>query len=294
MINFFKKTKKLLVTSLASILLTSAILTPSIAAENDTLSRSSINEMLQFEFSNGKFGNNGEYLGNALNYTYENLDLVLLGMKEDEGLRKAFLDKTSVDEDLRENLEKYLSSSGSADDERELMHLVQEVKDQISENSSILPEITDVLLLQNESIIENEEKDQPMFIAIILRLALKQAVKKKMGNKIRKIAYDEFKDRVEEEIWSEVESLHEHYNGDIDYEGPESSSARNGINQGEKVFNIFDKKTKRDLLRFHVKKRDNDRSIEFHWHKSDDNFEWHHGQIKITRNNQFPKYWGED
>ncbi|MGF9820083.1 YpjP family protein [Brevibacillus agri] len=288
------KVKKLLVTSLASILLTSSILTPSISADSHTLSKSSMREMLQFEFSNEKISSDREDLANALSYTYENLDLIFSGMKEDEGLRNAYLDKASVDQELRESLENYLSSPENADDERELTNLVREVKAQISENSAILPELTDVLVSQNNSIIGNEEKVQPMVIAIILRFALKEAVKKKMGNKIRKMAYDEFEERVEEEIWSEVEALHKQYNGDIDYEGPESSSARNGINQGEKVFNIFNKKTKKDLLRFHVRKRDNDRSIEFHWHKSDDNFEWHHGQIKITRNNQFPKYWGED
>lgn len=43
-----------------------------------------------------------------------------------------------------------------------------------------------------------------------------------------------------------------------------------------------------------MKRVDKGRSIDFHWHKKDDNFEWHHGQTKITKSNQFPEHWGED
>lgn len=100
--------------------------------------------------------------------------------------------------------------------------------------------------------------------------------------------------RIEPELWAEVEALHEQYGGDFDYDGPESKNARNGIIQGEKVFDIIDKRTGKDLLRFHMKRVDRGKSIDFHWHKKDDNFKWHHGQTQITRKNQFPEHWGED
>ncbi|MFS0557004.1 YpjP family protein [Brevibacillus sp. 179-C9.3 HS] len=292
MIDFIKKGKKLFLTSLASMMLFSTTLTSSFAAETDILTKSSVNEMLQYEFSSEVMTDDKDRLEKSLTDTFENLDIVLIGMKHDKDLREAFLEKTTLEDEVRRDLEEYLSSS--QDDEAELNKLIQDVKDQIVENHSVLPEITEVLLLQSNSSIKSEEKVQATILPILLRFALKEAVKKKMGKKIQRMAYDEFEERIESEIWAEVEALHQQYDGDIDYEGPESKNARNGINQGEKVFNIINKRNNKDLLRFHMKRVDDGRSIDFHWHKRDDNFKWHHGQTQITRNNQFPDHWGED
>ncbi|RAT96796.1 YpjP family protein [Brevibacillus sp. Leaf182] len=292
MIDFIKKGKKLFLTSLASMMLFSTVLTSSFAAETDVLTKSSVNEMLQYEFSSEVMSEDKDTLEKSLTDTFDNLDLVLKGMKSDRDLQETFLEKTTLEDDVKRNLEEYFSANH--DDEKELNNLIRDVKDQIAENHSVLPEITEVLLLQSNSSIKSEDKVQATILPILLRLALKEAVKKKMGKKIKRMAYDEFEERIEPEIWAEVEALHEQYNGDIDYEGPEDKGEINGINQGEKVFNIINKRNKKHLLRFHMNRVDNGRSIDFHWHKKDDNFEWHHGQIKIKSKNQFPEHWGED
>ncbi|MED1948007.1 MULTISPECIES: YpjP family protein [Brevibacillus] len=292
MIDFIKKGKRLFLTSLASMMLFSTVLTPSFAAETDVLTKSSVNEMLQYEFSNEVMSEDKDDLEKSLTDTFDNLDLVLKGMKSDRDLQAAFLEKTSLEDDVKRDLEEYFSTS--QDDEKKLSNLIRDVKDQIAENHSVLPEITEVLLLQSNSSIKSEEKVQATILPILLRFALKEAVKKKMGKKIQRMAYDEFEERIEPELWAEVEALHEQYSGDIDYDGPESKNARNGIIQGEKVFDIIDKRTGKDLLRFHMKRVDRGKSIDFHWHKKDDNFKWHHGQTQITRKNQFPEHWGED
>ncbi|CAI8886281.1 YpjP-like protein [Brevibacillus sp. IT-7CA2] len=292
MIDFIKKGKRLFLTSLASMMLFSTVLTSSFAAETDVLTKSSVNEMLQYEFSSEVMSEDKDDLEKSLTDTFDNLDLVLKGMKFDKNLREAFLEKTSLEDDLKRDLEEYFSTS--QDDEKELNKLVNGVKEQIADNHLVLPEITEVLLLQSNSSLRNEEKVQATILPILLRLALKEAVKKKMGKKIQRMAYDEFEERIEPELWAEVEALHEQYGGDIDYDGPESKNARNSIIQGEKVFDIIDKRTGKDLLRFHMKRVDRGKSIDFHWHKKDDNFKWHHGQTQITRKNQFPEHWGED
>ncbi|WP_429842670.1 YpjP family protein [Brevibacillus sp. FIR094] len=292
MIDIIKKGKKLFLTSLASMMLFSTVLTSSFAAETDVLTKSSVNEMLQYEFSNEVMSENKDDLEKSLTDTFENLDLVLKGMKSDRNLQEAFLEITTLEDDVKMDLEVYFSTNH--DDEKELNKLIRDVKDQIAENHSVLPEITEVLLLQSNSSLRGEEKVQATILPILLRIALKEAVKKKMGKKIKRMAYDEFEERIEPEIWAEVEALHEQYGGDIDYDGPESKNARNGIIQGEKVFDIKNKRTGKDLLRFHMKRVDEGTSIDFHWHKRDDNFKWHHGQTKITRKNQFPEHWGED
>ncbi|BAH42177.1 hypothetical protein BBR47_12000 [Brevibacillus brevis NBRC 100599] len=292
MINFIKKGKRLFITSLASMMLFSTVLTSSFAAETDVLTKSSMNEMLQYEFSNEVMSEDKDDLEKSLTDTFDNLDLVLKGMKADRDLQAAFLEKTSLEDDVKRDLEEYFSTS--QDDENELNKLVNDVKEQIAEKHSVLPEITETLLLQSGSSFRSEEKVHPTILPILLRFALKEAVKKKMGKRIQRMAYDEFEERIESEIWAEVEALHEQYDGDIDYDGPEDKGEINGINQGEKVFNIINKRNKKHLLRFHMNRVDNGKSIDFHWHKKDDNFEWHHGQIKITRKNQFPEHWGED
>ncbi|NQF16056.1 hypothetical protein HPY31_19345 [Brevibacillus sp. HB1.3] len=292
MIDFIKKGKRLLLTSLASMMLFSTVLTSSFAAETDVLTKSSVNEMLQYEFSKEVMSEDKDDLEKSLTDTFDNLDLVLKGMKSDRDLQEAFLEQTSLEDDVKRNLEEYFSTS--QDDENDLNKLVNDVKGQIAENHLVLPEITETLLLKSSSSIRSEEKVQPTILPILLRFALKEAVKKKMGKRIQRMAYDEFEERIESEIWAEVEALHEQYDGDIDYDGPESKSARNGIIQGEKVFDIINKRTGKDLLRFHMKRVDEGLSIDFHWHKRDDNFKWHHGQTKITRKNQFPEHWGED
>lgn len=57
-----------------------------------------------------------------------------------------------------------------------------------------MPEMTEVLLLQSNSSLKNEEKVQATILPILLRLALKEAVKKKMVKKIQRMAYDEFEE----------------------------------------------------------------------------------------------------
>lgn len=54
--------------------------------------------------------------------------------------------------------------------------------------------MTEVLLLQSNSSLKNEEKVQATILPILLRLALKEAVKKKMVKKIQRMAYDEFEE----------------------------------------------------------------------------------------------------
>ena len=79
-------------------------------------------------------------------------------------------------------MEEYFSTS--QDDEKELNKLVNNVKEQIADNHLVLPEITETLLLKSSSSIRSEEKVQPTILPILLRFALKEAVKKKMGKRI--------------------------------------------------------------------------------------------------------------
>ncbi|MGY0694924.1 YpjP family protein [Virgibacillus sp. FSP13] len=63
---------------------------------------------------------------------------------------------------------------------------------------------------------------------------------------------------------------------------------------GEKIFNIYDERTKKDVAKFHVR-RDN-RPLEgywfnFHYHLSNDNFEMHHEIGEIYWDKNTPPKW---
>lgn len=113
----------------------STVLTSSFAAETDVLTKSSVNEMLQYEFSSEVMSEDKDDLEKSLTDTFDNLDLVLKGMKSDRNLQEAFLEKITLEDDVKRDLEEYFSTN--QDDEKELNKLIRDVKDQIAENHSV-------------------------------------------------------------------------------------------------------------------------------------------------------------
>lgn len=141
-----------------------------------------------------------------------------------------------------------------------------------------------------EEINADEENEVQTYIIhqIFIRQYVKNAIKDKMGDKIEQRIGKEVADRVIPEMQDEAEKLVKKH-GISDFVGPKNSNGT--IKQGEHIFSIYDKNGS-EIMRGHVNINSPNRTTStWHWHKSDDNFKYHHGQIQINHNS-LPS-WGD-
>ncbi|MEK5530633.1 YpjP family protein [Viridibacillus sp. FSL R5-0468] len=120
-----------------------------------------------------------------------------------------------------------------------------------------------------------------------VRALVAKSVKKKMGKKIEKQIGKEVESKVVTRMQDEAEKQVKKY-GYSKFIGPEGSGA-NGIRQGEHIFEIIGDGGF-PIMRGHVNLEESNTLSIWHWHKKQDDFEYHHGQIRI-KSNSLPK-WG--
>ena len=121
----------------------------------------------------------------------------------------------------------------------------------------------------------------------VLKSALKKDAKKKMGPKVEKKIGDDFDKKVWPTIEREAKKGYDKY-GYSKRVGPVSSTAPNGIKQGEHIFELYGNDGNY-CLRFHVFKNQSGNTTNWHYHTKDD---WsdHKGNIKLYHDS-LPK-WG--
>ena len=133
---------------------------------------------------------------------------------------------------------------------------------------------------------DNEIIAQPTW-AILVRLLVSNAVKKKMGKEVTKRIGNEVEAKVIPKFKDAAEEAGKKYTYKSS-KGP-TVSGGNGINQGEHIISLQDNAG--DYIRFHVNLNSSRNTSTWHWHLRDDNFQWHYGQIQL-KHNSLPK-WGD-
>jgi hypothetical protein len=139
---------------------------------------------------------------------------------------------------------------------------------------------------QSQEEAENQELTPTYFVTYAMEEAEKQSMAK-FGSKIGPAIEDEFEavilPRIEETLTAFAEQL-----------PPDSLkylalSQRPKGGENEKIFHVYDTRTGKDLLRFHVRRDHPPKDgyyFDFHYHSSDDSFFTHHELGKI--------YWGKN
>lgn len=139
--------------------------------------------------------------------------------------------------------------------------------------------------------IDDEEQTSDNVIHALTEKA-KQQTMNKLGPKIRNQVEDEFASDILPGIENVLTNLFmEAGEDEIPYYGI-TEDPSDGY--GERIFNVYDVRTHRDIARFHVR-RDN-RPLEgywfnFHYHLSKDNFEKHHVIGEIYWDKNMPPKW---
>ena len=114
----------------------------------------------------------------------------------------------------------------------------------------------------------------------------------KFGSRIKPVIEDEFKQVILPNIQKAIEEVAVQYPEEkLAY--LELSEVPGGANS-EKIFNLYSKESKKDIIRFHVRKDHPPHSgywFNFHYHTSDDNFEAHHELGSIYWDTNTPPKW---
>ncbi|PAV31648.1 hypothetical protein CIL05_03040 [Virgibacillus profundi] len=166
-----------------------------------------------------------------------------------------------------------------------------ENKDTISSDSDSYevasPPISDIR--EEELDFPHELDEDDYFIQVITEKAKERTITK-LGSKITNQIEDDF---LHDILLNMEEALHTILaeSGKVQYFGITEHPSK-GL--GEKIFNIYDYRTHKDVARFHVR-RDN-RPLEgywfnFHYHLSNDSFEEHHEIGEIYWNKNIPPKW---
>ncbi|WP_186576009.1 YpjP family protein [Aquibacillus kalidii] len=128
------------------------------------------------------------------------------------------------------------------------------------------------------------------YISTITEQAKLQTVSK-LGPKITKQVEDEFTTLILPNIEAVVKSILEEAEEEVPYfaitEQPSSG-------YGEKIFNIYNYRTKQDIARFHVRRVNRPQEgyyFNFHYHVSTDGFEEHHDIGEIYWDKNTPPKW---
>lgn len=166
----------------------------------------------------------------------------------------------------------------------------EENKDALASN----PDSFDGATLTVTEIAEDEiipDNDEDYFIETLTEKAKEQTITK-LGPRIAEQIDNEFFDDILHNMEDVVQS--------VLVDAGEDASEYIGITEhpskgfGEKIFNIYDYRTHKDVARFHVR-RDN-RPLEgywfnFHYHLSNDGFEEHHVIGEIFWDKNVPPKW---
>ncbi|MEH6941264.1 YpjP family protein [Bacillus sp. JJ722] len=117
----------------------------------------------------------------------------------------------------------------------------------------------------------------------------------KFGDRIKPRIENEFKDiilpKMEEAISEHLQNYpEEHLSNLVISEKPSSSAT------GEKIFNIYDKQTGQDIIRFHVRRENPPQQgywFNFHYHTKEDDFLSHHDLGAIYWDKNTPPAWNK-
>lgn len=308
---------------LAFVLLFNTVLLSTASANTQTNKIAKIDSKVLNQMINSKYledagvelNLNEDELRYSTEFVFTHLEYIVFALQEDQEYRELFMNQSTINDDLKEELESVLEIKNEEKKSEKLYSLVDQIREDIEEefnaneiSSTILPSITSVVLKYgSENINEprsetiqysSGEKVEALALPLlwpVVALSLKGFVKSKFGKKIMREIWDEFEDRVWDEISNAAEAVFDEHNGRIDYSGPENSNGR--IKQGEEVFTLYDKRG-RDIFRFDIRKRElwGETHLDFHYHKktnSDPNMKEHYEIYTITRKGSLPK-WGTD
>ena len=178
------------------------------------------------------------------------------------------------------------------------MHIDASTTKQVSENENINENRAPVgeWRQEEESSLEQEERDDEekssdYYINMITYQAKEQAVSK-LGPKIASKVEDDFNSTILpkiEEVLSTI--LADAGENQVPYY---AISEQLNPGYGEKIFNVYDARTKKDIARFDVrrdKRPDEGYWFNFHYHLSEDGFEKHHQIGEIYWDKNTPPKW---
>ncbi|ASN03886.1 YpjP family protein [Virgibacillus necropolis] len=160
----------------------------------------------------------------------------------------------------------------------------EETNEAVSSEADVIIPVAEI---NEEEIIEDEPDD---FISLLTKQAKEQTMTK-LGPKIVQQVDDEFTSVILPEMEKVLNNI---------VEKAEESSPYLAITEepahgyGEKIFNIYDYQTKKDIVRFDVRREK--RPLEgywfnFHYHVSSDDFEEHHPLGEIYWDKNIPPKW---
>lgn len=164
-----------------------------------------------------------------------------------------------------------------------------------NEAVSLKTDIKEDITIPVSEVKEENEIDPTLddsdFISVLTEQAKEQTITK-LGPKITQQVEDDFTTT----ILPKIEQSLQHIVVEAGEEETSYLAITEGPSQGfgEKIFNIYDYRTKKDIARFHVR-RDN-RPLEgywfnFHYHVSADGFEDHHEIGEIYWDKNIPPKW---
>jgi hypothetical protein len=171
-----------------------------------------------------------------------------------------------------------------------------------SVNSKEVAPETDSSNLQNSDVIRDEDilpideselADQANSDVIIHQLTekAKEQTVAKLGPRIVNHVQDDIVMFILPTIESTLQSILKEADTEVQYYSISESPASG---YGEKIFHIYDERTKKDVAKFHVR-RDNRPSegywFNFHYHLDKDNFEEHHFLGEIYYDKNTPPKW---
>lgn len=164
-------------------------------------------------------------------------------------------------------------------------------KAEVTEDVLIEAEEEAETTLSPDEIGSNEELSNDHLINVITEKAKEQTITK-LGSKIAKQVEDDFKAEILPKMEEALQLLLiEEGEEELAYYGITEQPAQGS---GEKIFNVYNYRTKKDVAKFHVR-RDN-RPLEgywfnFHYHVSKDGFEDHHEIGEIYWDKNVPPKW---
>ena len=115
---------------------------------------------------------------------------------------------------------------------------------------------------------------------------------RKFGDKIKPRIEDEFNDlilpKMEEAIAAAAEDFHDDELKSL------SVSEKPSSGRGERIFNLYDQETGKDIIRFHVRQENPPQQgywFDFHYHTSADSYEGHYQLGRIYWDKNTPPKW---
>ncbi|UAC46972.1 YpjP family protein [Bacillus aquiflavi] len=138
---------------------------------------------------------------------------------------------------------------------------------------------------------EEAKLDKVDLVAQMIKEAEEQSYRK-FGNRILPVIKDEFQEMILPNIEVAIKNITTQY--------PEEALSSLTISEtpsggdGEKIFNIIDNDTGKDIIRFHVRKDRPPQAgfwFNFHYHTHHDNFQTHHDLGSIYWDKKTPPKW---